>query len=191
MQDARVWEFEESLWTGSAEHYRDSIDPQCLMVLPEPPFVMAGKQAIDAVSDTPRWSRVTTTQRQVMRPQEGLIVVAYQAEAFRGFAGRPFVPVETVHQIAGDAVLLQHHGDGLRGVEGWVALAAALRVGDERLLELIGEAEVIHHQAARLVAEDTVHAGDGLHEAVALHRLVGIHRVQAGRVETGQPRTAG
>lgn len=84
MQDARVWEFEESLWTGSAEHYRDSIDQQCLMVLPEPPFVMAGQQAIDAVSDTPRWSRVTTTQRQVMRPQEGLIVVAYQAEAFHG-----------------------------------------------------------------------------------------------------------
>ena len=54
MQDARVWEFEESLWTGNAEHYRDSIDPQCLMVLPEPPFVMAGQQAIDAVSDTPR-----------------------------------------------------------------------------------------------------------------------------------------
>ena len=83
MQDARIWEFEESLWTGSAEHYRESIDPQCLMVLPEPPFVMAGQQAIDAVSDTPRWSRVTTTQRQVVRPEEGLIVVAYQAEAFR------------------------------------------------------------------------------------------------------------
>jgi hypothetical protein len=64
------------------------------------------------------------------------------------------------------------------------ALAAALGVGDERLLELIGEAEVIHHQPAGLVAEDAVHAGDGLHEAVALHRLVGIHRVQAGRVES-------
>jgi hypothetical protein len=70
------------------------------------------------------------------------------------------------------------------------ALAAALGVGGERLLELIGEAEVIHHQAAGLVAEDAVHAGDGLHEAVALHRLVGIHRVQAGRVEAGQPHVA-
>ena len=83
MEDTRVWEFEESLWTGSAEHYRELIDAQCLMVLPEPPFVMAGQQAIDAVSDTPRWSRITTSQRQIMRPQEGLIVVGYKAEAFR------------------------------------------------------------------------------------------------------------
>ncbi len=49
---------------------------------------------------------------------------------------------------------------------------------------------VVHHQPARLVAEDAVHAGDGLHEAVALHRLVGIHRVQAGRIEAGQPHVA-
>lgn len=82
MNDNRVWEFEESLWTGTAEHYRELVDPQCLMVLPEPPFVMAGQQAIDAVSDTPRWSRVAISQRQIMRPQEGMIVVAYQVEAF-------------------------------------------------------------------------------------------------------------
>jgi hypothetical protein len=31
-----------------------------------------------------------------------------------------------------------HHGDGLRGVEGRIALAAALGVSDERLLELSG-----------------------------------------------------
>lgn len=83
MEDTRVWEFEESLWTGSAEHYRELVDGQCVMVLPEPPFVMAGQQAIDAVSDTPRWSKVVTTQRQVMRPQEGLIVVGYKVEAHK------------------------------------------------------------------------------------------------------------
>lgn len=83
MEDTRVWEFEESLWIGSAEHYRESIDAECLMVLPEPPFVMIGQQAIDAVSDTPRWSRITTSHRQIMRPQEGLIVVGYKAEAYR------------------------------------------------------------------------------------------------------------
>ena len=55
-----------------------------------------------------------------------------EREAFGGFAGGPLVPVEAVHHVAGDAVLLQHHGDGLRGVEGRVALAAALGVGGER-----------------------------------------------------------
>ncbi|MDJ0386825.1 DUF4440 domain-containing protein [Roseomonas sp. E05] len=83
MDDERVWSFEESLWTGGAEHYRALIDDECLMVLPAPPFVMTGQQAIEAVAETPRWSRVALSKRQVMRPQEGLIVVAYHAQAER------------------------------------------------------------------------------------------------------------
>lgn len=81
MDDQRVWAFEESLWTADAEHYRASIDEQVLMVLPKPPFVLDGPQAIEAVASTPRWNRVELTERRVSRPQEGLIVVAYRAEA--------------------------------------------------------------------------------------------------------------
>ena len=76
--------------------------------------------------------------------EDVLLAGGDEREAFGGFAGGPLVPVEAVQQVAGDAVLLQHHGDGLRGVEGRISLAAALGVSDERLLELIGEAEVIH-----------------------------------------------
>jgi hypothetical protein len=83
MDDPRIWEFEESLWTGSAAHYRESIDAECVMVLPEPPYVMTAQQAIQAVSETPRWSKVELSDRQVVRPQEGLIVIAYKAQAFR------------------------------------------------------------------------------------------------------------
>lgn len=81
MDDARIWAFEESLWTADAEHYRESIDEACLMVLPEPPYVFTGEQAIAAVSETPRWSAVTLSDKQVARPEEGLIVVAYTARA--------------------------------------------------------------------------------------------------------------
>ena len=81
MEDERVWRFEESLWTGDADHYRELIDDECLMVVPAPPYVMSGEQAIDAVSKTPRWSSVTLSERQVKRPEEGLIVLAYKAEA--------------------------------------------------------------------------------------------------------------
>ena len=35
-----------------------------------------------------------------------------EREAFGGFAPRPLVPVEAVHQVGRDAVLLQQHGDG-------------------------------------------------------------------------------
>jgi hypothetical protein len=84
MEDSRVWEFEQSLWTADADHYRESIDDACLMVLPSPPYVLSGEQAIAAVTDTPRWESITLSERQVTRPQEGLIVVAYKAEAVRG-----------------------------------------------------------------------------------------------------------
>lgn len=84
MDDARIWSFERSLWTEGAENYREKIDDQCLMVLPQPPFVYKGADAVAAVSATPRWEGVEFSEEQVMRPQEGLIVIAYRAHATKG-----------------------------------------------------------------------------------------------------------
>ena len=84
MEDTRIWHFEESLWTGDAANYQEKIDDQCVMVLPQPPFVMTGAQSIDAVSDTPRWDSVEFGDQQVMRPEEGLIVIGYHSTAQRG-----------------------------------------------------------------------------------------------------------
>ena len=83
MDDDRVWSFEKSLWTGGADHYRELVDDECLMVLPQPPFVLSGSQAIEAVADTPRWSDVELSGGRISRPQEGLIVIAYRADARR------------------------------------------------------------------------------------------------------------
>ena len=68
---------------GDQQRYAASIDDECLMVLPSAPFIVAGRQATEAVSRTPQWRRVTLTERRVSRPQEGLIVIAYRAEAER------------------------------------------------------------------------------------------------------------
>ncbi|MEH3105649.1 MAG: DUF4440 domain-containing protein [Sphingomonas phyllosphaerae] len=87
MEDDRVWAFEESLWTGDAQHYRESIDDSCLMVVPMPPYVLEGEAAVKAVSDTPRWDTVALSDRRIVRPQEGLIVVGYTAHAQRGGEG--------------------------------------------------------------------------------------------------------
>jgi len=83
MDDNRIWDFEDSLWTGDAEHYQTLIDDSCVMVLPTAPFVLSGQDAIAAVSDTPRWTKVTFSDRKVVRPEEGLIVIAYKADAAR------------------------------------------------------------------------------------------------------------
>ncbi len=83
MDDERIWGSEQGLWTGDPENYRVTIDEQCLMVLPAKPFIVTGRQAAEAVSATPRWSSVILGDRQVARPQEGLIVIAYTARAER------------------------------------------------------------------------------------------------------------
>lgn len=56
---------------------------QGLLQLPAPPFILTGQQAIDAVAATPRWSRIELSERQVARPQEGIIVIAYKARGER------------------------------------------------------------------------------------------------------------
>jgi hypothetical protein len=84
MEDDRVREFETRLWTGGEDVYRRYVSEECLMVLPEHPFVMSGTQAIEAVSHTPRWSEVDLVNLQISRPQDGLIVIAYEAHASRG-----------------------------------------------------------------------------------------------------------
>jgi hypothetical protein len=84
VDDQRVWAFENSLWTGSAEHYRELIDQDCVMVVPNPPFVLQGDDAIEAVAKTPRWDEAEFSDGHIVRPQEGLIVVAYHARASRG-----------------------------------------------------------------------------------------------------------
>ena len=105
-------------------------------------------------------------------------------------SGMPLRPIEAVHHPACDLVFLQHDRDCLRGVDARIAFAATLGVHRERMFQLIGQAEVIDDQAAGLVAEDAVHAGDGLHEPVAAHRLVDIHCAERWRVEAGQPHVA-
>lgn len=84
MDDARVWEFEKSLWTGDAAHYADLIDAHAVMALPATPFLFDGAAAVRAVADTPRWEKAEFSNGRIMRPQDGLIAIAYQMRASRG-----------------------------------------------------------------------------------------------------------
>ena len=91
---------------------------------------------------------------------------------------QPPGPVEAVEQSTANLVLLQHRRDCFLLVDRRLPRPAALGVGGECGLQLVREPEVVHHEAARLVAEDAVHARDRLHEPMPAHRLVHIHRVQ-------------
>ena len=84
MDDSRVWGSEKGLWTATPEHYRAIIDSECLMVLPDKPYVFDGQTAVAEVSRTPRWEDVAFDDQKVSRPQDGLIVIAYRVTASRG-----------------------------------------------------------------------------------------------------------
>jgi len=110
VEDNRVWAFEESLWVGDAERYHELIDDECVMVLPQPPFVLTGEQAIEAVYHTPRWSAVTFSDRTIARPQEGLIVIGYKAEARReGSAGYTAHCTTTMRRLEHDVWRVVQH----------------------------------------------------------------------------------
>ncbi len=87
MNDQRIWDFERSLWTASKDEYRHKIASDAILVVPEKPFILAGRDAADAMAQTPRWDSVEFSETKVARPDGpngGLIVAAYKAEATRG-----------------------------------------------------------------------------------------------------------
>ena len=84
MDDKRIIEFERDLWIGEADVYRRCVSPECLMVVPAQPFLLRGEEAIASVEQTPRWESVDFDDFEIQRAQEGLIVIAYKAEARRG-----------------------------------------------------------------------------------------------------------
>ena len=84
MDDDRIIEFERALWIGEDDVYRRCVSEDCLMVVPEEPFMLRGEEAIRVVENTPRWSHVDLIDLKINRPEEGMIVIAYKADAARG-----------------------------------------------------------------------------------------------------------
>lgn len=83
MDDDRIVEFERALWIGEDDVYRRCVSDDCLMIVPEEPFLLRGEKAIEAVEDSPRWSHVDFSDFRINRAEEGLIVIAYRADASR------------------------------------------------------------------------------------------------------------
>lgn len=92
MDDALVWAFEDSLWKADEAHYRESIAPDYLLVVPTPPYVLTGEQAVEKLAQTPRWQSVAFSEQHIARPHGdhgGLIVIAYHVEA-QGAGDQPY-----------------------------------------------------------------------------------------------------
>ncbi len=109
MDDARIWEMEAELWHGGADVYEKLIDHDVVMALPEDPFVYSREAAIKAVTNTPRWDKVDFSSQQVIRPQEGLIAIAYCAEARRGEEAYSAYCTTTMRRVEHDVWRVVQH----------------------------------------------------------------------------------
>ena len=109
MDDDRIIEFERALWVGDGDVYRRNVSSDCLMVVPEQPFLLSGNEAIERVEATPRWSQVEFSDFTVKRPQAGLIVLAYQVDAEReGERYAAYCTSTYQRQEHDDWVVIQH-----------------------------------------------------------------------------------
>ena len=83
LKDDDSWRMETLFWTGGEEHYRTTLDPDCVMAFPAPAGIVAGPQIIESLKETPRWFAVAMGEKRVSRPSPDLLVLGYHVEARR------------------------------------------------------------------------------------------------------------
>ena len=105
-------------------------------------------------------------------------------------AGFEAAVIKAMQHAAQHVELFQQNRQRLAGVHRRAATALAGGVFLHRGLELVANADVVHHQPALLVLEHPVDAGDGLHQVMTFHRFIHVHGVDAGGVKAGEPHVA-
>ena len=109
MTDEEAWAMEREFWTGGAEHYREAIDPACVMAFPAQAGIIARPEIARSLADAPRWASVHMTETQVARPDDDLLLLAYKAEGRReGAAPYSAYCTSTYHRSGGRWRLVQH-----------------------------------------------------------------------------------
>ena len=83
MDDDAIWNSEERFWTGGTDHYQSALDPECVMAFPAPVGIMSGPSITQSLAQAPRWASVAMSERHVVRPGPGLLVIGYRAKGSR------------------------------------------------------------------------------------------------------------
>lgn len=109
MTDDEVWHLEERFWTSGAGHYREALDPECVMAFPAPAGIIQGPGIARSLAGASRWSSIGMAERHVGRPAEGLLVLAYKAEGRRGCAAHYRAYCTSTYRKDGDHWRLFQH----------------------------------------------------------------------------------
>lgn len=110
MTDEEAWRVEERFWTGREDHYREALDPACVMAFPAPAGIMRGGAAIArSLAGAPRWASVEMAERHVARPAADLLVLAYKARGLRDGAAAYEAYCTSAYRCDGGRWLLVQH----------------------------------------------------------------------------------
>lgn len=110
MTDEDAWRIEESLWKGSPLEFADRVSASCLMAFADPVGVISGTEAAEGINELERWEMVDMSAKQLARPADDLVILAYRAEGRRDLAPtyRAYC-TSTYHRSAGGRWLLVQH----------------------------------------------------------------------------------
>ena len=100
---------EERFWAAGEDHYRDALDPACVMAFPAPAGIIEGPAIAQSLAGAPRWASVTMAETRIGRPSDDLLVLAYRARGRRdGAAPYEAYCTSTYRKAGGRWRLVQH-----------------------------------------------------------------------------------
>jgi hypothetical protein len=88
----QLFAIEEGFWLKGEEHFLAHVDERCLLVFPQMGEMhgVHPREVVAATAKYPtRWSDVTMSDRQLVRPGEDVAVISYRVDATQA-DGKPY-----------------------------------------------------------------------------------------------------
>lgn len=107
--EEQFWTLEDRLWTDDAAFLRNSLHRKALLVFPDPTGTLTADRAIAALEGSPRWDKVTLSNRHANALGNGVVSLAYDAVAETAQETYPARCSSVYVTSAGRWRLVHHH----------------------------------------------------------------------------------
>ncbi len=111
LQD-ELFEIEEGFWLEGEDYFLAHVDERCLLAFPTMPDFhgVHSREEVAATAKQPnRWSDLKMTNRQMVRPGEGVAIISYRVDATKA-DGKPYAAlIGSAYAKRGDGWKLAFH----------------------------------------------------------------------------------
>jgi hypothetical protein len=110
--DAALFAIKERFWLKGEVYFLAHVDAQCLLVFPTMPDFhgVHSREEVAATAKQPnRWSGLKMSNRQLIRPGEGVAIISYRVDATQA-DGKPYAAlIGSAYAKRGDGWKLAFH----------------------------------------------------------------------------------